>query len=294
MPYNLADGAEESGVTTEITVFAAGKAESAFVWWVMEDSVNDEGEITGWEVYRYRQYPGNDKVDDWLFKGKVHISGSKHRNCLVLNLHDGCMYRFSVRCLFAKAPPLVESAPSSPCLVENPLPTGWLRMFDKGRGSFYYVNVRTRESSWDRPEKNPFFLEESVSIYFTPLELSCLKMIYESETERSGTMTVVRFRDCLVLVGEMEVTEAQLVVLFKNFTRCKEDSEKTIALVNFIQFMDVMRCLKKRRMKQNNNYITYIQSLFLPKSDLKERTSSVGSSRKRRRRVYWPKEIGEW
>lgn len=295
MPSNLADGgAEVPGVTSEITVFAAGKAESAFVWWVVEESVEAEGEITGWEVYRYRQYPGCEEVDDWLFKGKVYIAGSKHRNCLVLNLHDGCMYRFSVRCLFAKAPPLVESAPSTPCMVQNPMPTGWFRMFDKSRGSFYYVNIRTRESSWVRPETNPFFLEESVSVYFTPNELFHLKEIYESELKRFGGVNVVRFRECLMQVGEVDITEPQLVGLFRNFTRLKNDSEKTLALNNWIHFMDVMRCLKKRRMKKNNNYYTYIKSLFVPASELKQRTSMVGSSHKRRRRVFWPKDIGEW
>ena len=294
MPQNLAIADEDNGLVCEISVFAAGKSESAFVWWVLNKPIEDELDVTGWEVYRYRQYPGNDGVDDWLYKGKVHISGRTHRSCTVINLHDSCMYRFSVRCLYTKKPPSVESPPSPPTVVDTPLPTGYLRMFDKSKGAFYYVNVRTRESSWHRPEKNKMFLEESVAIYFTDIEMLNLRHIYEEEQKRFGNISVVRFRECCVQVGESDVTDMQLVRLFKNFTRNKTESEKTMALSNWIHFMDIMRCLKKLRMKLNNSFIRYLQLLFEPKSEINMRNSKIDKKQKRRRRVFWPKENGDW
>lgn len=53
----------------------------------------DDDVIISWEVYRYRQYIGSDKNDEWLFKGKNSVTESERRECLVENLSGCCMYR---------------------------------------------------------------------------------------------------------------------------------------------------------------------------------------------------------
>jgi hypothetical protein len=136
---------------SEISVFAVGKAESAFIWWITDLSLDDTNVITGWEIYRYRHYPGSDKQDDWLYKGKTLVAGFENRSCTVQSLHDGCLYRFSVRCLYAHGPPSVESKYSTSCFIEDALPKGWLRLYDQESNNFYYSNIRTKMSHWGKP-----------------------------------------------------------------------------------------------------------------------------------------------
>jgi hypothetical protein len=138
--------------TDEISVFAVGKAESAFIWWITDQlSSNDDNMITGWEIYRYRHYPGSDDRDEWLYKGKTLVVGFYNRSYTVQSLHDGCLYRFSVRCLYADGPPLEESKYSAVCFIEEAIPKGWLRLYDQESDNFYYSNIRTKNSHWGRP-----------------------------------------------------------------------------------------------------------------------------------------------
>ena len=293
VPIRTLDDVEDPSVSNEIRVFSAGKAESAFVWWVMDKPVESE-EITGWEVYRYCHYPGSEKNDEWFFEGKMYVDGSHCRSCLVRDLNDSCMYRFSVRCLYANVPPLAESVPSAPCMVESPLPAGWLRIFDSGNRSFYYANVRTRESRWERPEVSPFFLEESVAIYFTATELHHLKALFKSEQKKFGAISVLGFRESLIQVGESEITDQQLTVLFQNFLRNKESNIKVDGVVSWIQFIDIMRCLKKMRMKKNAGVTKYINSLFTPPVETKVKNRTVQIADRRRRNIRRPKVFGDW
>lgn len=293
MPANSVYHVEDLNAINKINVFAAGKAESAFVWWVMDKPVESE-EISGWEVYRYRHYPRLDKTDEWVFKGKMYVDGSHCRNCLVPDLHDSCMYRFSVRCLYANVPPLAESAPSARCLIDKPLPAGWLRIFDTRKGTFYYANVRSRESCWDRPEANPFYLEESVTVYFTPSELHFLKNLYGMELKRYGCISVLGFRESLIQVGESQITDDQLKILFKNFSRKKEENKKPIEINSWMHYMDIMRCLKKKRMKCSKGVTKYFNSLFVDQDESKKESKDIPITDRRRKNVRRSEKYGDW
>lgn len=281
---------EPPTLTSEISVFAVGKAQSAFIWWILTDLSSDsENAITGWEIYRYRHYPGGDKEGDWLYKGKTAVAGYDHRSCTIQSLHDGCLYKFSIRCLYTRGPPLEESKCSSFCLIEDSLPTGWLRLFDEESNKFYYANMRTKESRWIRPELDPLFLEDSIAIYFTPLELTNLRTLFDSELEQFGCVSLFRFQSCLIVIGEGDVTEIQLEELFKNFTRAKS---KTTSLTSWTHFMDIIRCLKKRRVKKNRTLLRSLHSFF--SSKVKQKTEKIVKIHQRSRRVLFPKDVGDW
>jgi hypothetical protein len=72
-----------------------------------------------------------------------------------------------------------ESDFSNVVYVEPPLPFGWKRIKNCSTNEFMYMNDYSDEISPVRPETNPFFLEESVVVYFHPRERFHLQKIYD-------------------------------------------------------------------------------------------------------------------
>jgi hypothetical protein len=138
-------------------------------------------------------------------------------------------------------------------------------------------------------ELDPFFLEDSIAMYFNPIELRNLKTIYDLELKTFGCVSLFRFQSCLLLVGEGNVTEAHLEGLFKNFTRSKS---KTTSLTSWIHFMDIICYLKRRSLKKNRSLLRSLGSLF--SSKIKQQMEGGIKIHRRRRREIFSKDVGEW
>jgi hypothetical protein len=105
-------------------------------------------------------------------------------------------YRFTVR---AKGGPLGdtlgdESAPSNVTIAEKPLPSGWFRFNarsiqtilgsppgakDAPQRRYYYANIKTKQSTWTRPDEDPYFLPESIYVAFNTMEHRNLRHLYD-------------------------------------------------------------------------------------------------------------------
>lgn len=207
-------------------------------------------------------------------------------------------YRFSVVCLYKNGPQSVESEMSEPCIIEAELPYGFLRMFDSSKG-IYYFNTARKEIHWKRPDLEPCFLEESVRAYFSTLELSTLREKYRVEMDQyGGLVSVLRFQNVLYQIGEYDVNISALENLFKNFTRNAHQTT-SISLSRWKHFMDVMRYLKKRRMKKTNTMMRYLRSMLISSTtnscdNSSNHSDMIDIPRKRRRRVFRPTTIGSW
>ncbi len=41
-----------------------------------------------------------------------------------------------------------------------------MRFHDRATDRMFYANLKTRQTSWQRPEYDPFFLEEQIALMF--------------------------------------------------------------------------------------------------------------------------------
>ena len=60
---------------------------------------------------------------------------------------------------------------------------GWFRFYDKKKEKFYYANLKTKQSSWTRPDKDPNFLNEDIIFNFNDNELKYLREIFDEVDE---------------------------------------------------------------------------------------------------------------
>lgn len=72
-----------------------------------------------------------------------------------------------------------QSEPSNAALVEPPLPFGWKRQFNLSLDRYTYVNNFSKQSSLSRPDEDPYFLEECVTVLLHPREIQHLRSIYD-------------------------------------------------------------------------------------------------------------------
>jgi len=63
------------------------------------------------------------------------------------------------------------------------------RFLDAATKRHYYANVRLNKSSWERPELDPWFLDESIVLNFMPREMDALKALYTEDMEHFGYIT---------------------------------------------------------------------------------------------------------
>ena len=72
----------------------------------------------------------------------------------------------------------VESHLSNPVFIDSELPSGWFRFFDTKKQKFYYANLKTKKSSWTRPELDKYFLDESILFNFNDAEIEHCKDLF--------------------------------------------------------------------------------------------------------------------
>lgn len=168
-----------------ITVHALGKDSCAQVWFDLpiDPDDNEPSIITGWDIRRYRLNSNN---NTWEYKGSTIITDKEQfgyvaKRCYTISkLHNNNCYKFTVLGINQRGKGL-ESSYSNPVLVDSPLPCGWFRWYDADKEDYYYTNIRTNQSLWQRPELNSYFLDESIVCCFSKSELMHLTELYEEE-----------------------------------------------------------------------------------------------------------------
>lgn len=219
-------------------VFAAGKNQSAAVWWIYD---NTDG-VTSWEVHRYRRdSPGE---DGWQYKGSYAFSDLSILQVNIPELTNDNEYRFTVKAVNAKGPG-VESPPSNATVVESPLPQGWYRFRDTASGKYYYASIKTNRSSWKRPELDPLFLDDSIFVNFLPHELAHLQALYEEDVAHFQHVSFAQFMDALLEIG-VRYSSRTIKRLFKAY------AGDVHQLSSWQQYMEIMNHIKKERMEPHS------------------------------------------
>ena len=190
--------------------------------------------IISWEILRYRK-----DANDWNYKGTTEIGVLEKYQYLVEHLTDGYQYRFTVKARnrIGLSP---ESSPSNPVMVEQHLPSGWFRFYNPERNRFYYANMKTKQSSWKRPEEDPWFLEESIMLMFDSREISFLKELYTEEMVHFDKVTSTRYVALMKECGE-SLDRRRIVKYYRNFVR-HDDELKT-----WQHFMLITSHVKKKK-----------------------------------------------
>ena len=221
-------------------VYSIGKSESAAVWWpwTEKDDVPDDQRVVEWIVRRYRRDSPLPGVP-WHCKGFKSYKVLQKKQVLIQNLTNGYQYCFTVQCRDARGSS-AESDFSNPVMVDSDLPAGWFRFYDEPSCRFYFANLKTRQSSWTRPELDPFFLEESIHFNFTEREIRHLRLLYDEDMHHRTTVSVDQFLDCLLECGE-KVTKRRLIKLFIGYA--KDEFE----LKSWTAFMNIMNHIKKSK-----------------------------------------------
>ena len=192
--------------------------------------------IIGWEIHRYRKDRGV-----WYLKGSRPFGKLDKYAVTVDHLTDGCEYRFTVKARnrIGLSP---ESEQSNPVMVEQPLPAGWFRFYAQDKDKFYYANIKTRQSRWERPDRDPFFLEEWITIQFNDAELRHLKELYLEEMQHFDKVTVTRFIALMKECGE-QLQRRPVTKLFRGITGDDE------SITTWANYMAVIAHLKKKKMQ---------------------------------------------
>ncbi|CAM9191761.1 unnamed protein product, partial [Ectocarpus sp. 6 AP-2014] len=152
----------------------------------------------GFVVYRYR-LDGR----EWHKKGATSVDDAKAVSTAVKALSNGLVYRFTVASRTAEGDS-AESEPSVAVRPNEPLPEGWKENFNATTGKSVYTNVKTGQTSSERPECNPYFVETDLFLRFTPEETETLSEEFRTMAEmQSSTLVAIDdIMDVLPRIGE--------------------------------------------------------------------------------------------
>lgn len=217
-------------------VFALARDAGAAVWWENPD----QPDITKWEIRRYRK--DRTKPDGgWYDKGYVIYENMERTQVLITDLTNDYEYRFTVRGYNAKGKSN-ESQPSNAVFCESPLPPGWFRFLDPGTRKYFYANVKTSQSSWQRPDLDPNLLDESIVLNFEPKEIKYLRGLFDEDMAHFGHVPLEQMMDIMREIGE-SVSKRWIRNLMRGYGG---DPEK---VTSWITFMEIINHIKNYRIK---------------------------------------------
>jgi Ca2+-binding EF-hand superfamily protein len=191
-----------------------GKNGAAAIWWDYPVSKRTLKELTGWKVVRYRRDPMIPN-SPWSNKGDFYTSTLDILQVQINDLTNEYEYRFAVAAKNDRGYGL-ESVMSDPVIVEAPLPPGWFRFWSEEHLLYYFANIKTRQSSWDRPERDPWFVAEGVKLNFTDRELAHMRSLFEEDIAHFGNISQQQFYDHLAEFGEIG-NKKKIAKLYKTF-----------------------------------------------------------------------------
>lgn len=227
-----------------VLVNALGRDSSASVWWQYEDlkNVPEEARVTAWEITRYRLSNGQ-----WVDKGITAVK-EPHEidkcSCTIPDLQNGFMYKFTVmgRNLRGRG---FESPLTDAVLVEADLPPGWFRFWDADSDRIFYSNLKTKQSSWTRPDEDPYYLDEEIVLLFSDAERLHLRKLYDDCIHLCTRISQHAFKAILLEVGEVAGISKIARYFFEFSTGGKEYIKR------WDHFMLIMAAIKRKKMKAN-------------------------------------------
>lgn len=219
-------------------VYSLGRYQAAAIWW---DIIPDDSVIS-WEIHRYRKNPGRVEENDWKYKGCDALRRAPRNQFLLEGLTNGYQYRFTIKAISDKGSSQ-ESMPSNAVMIEPPLPSGWFRFYDDKSDKFFYANIKTRLTRWDRPEKDPYFLDETVLFNFETREIEFLRSLFDEDIAHFRHIYPSRFQDVMREVGE-HVTNFRINRLMRTYGNVEGVKAR---LSTWIEFMNVMDDIKRRK-----------------------------------------------
>jgi hypothetical protein len=240
-------------------VFALGKDGCAAVWWhhVSRDQQDPAAWVTEWEIKRFRL----DRDGEWRFKGATIINEphliDKNR-CTVENLENDVQYSFSVTATNRRGRGF-ESPKSEAVMVEAVLPPGWFRFWHQQSSKFFYSNIKTRQTTWLRPETDPWYLDEGVILAFNKEERSHLQELYEEEMHHFKRVTVQGFRRIMMDAGESMGKNR-----IRDYFQAYMGKEQLNTWTDFMYIVGSIKRKKQQRDKGSNCGYAMNHTCFLP------------------------------
>ena len=116
------------------------------------------------------------------------------------------------------------------------------------RKKYYYANVKTKQSMWDRPDVDPHFLPESIYLQFNAREHAHLRHLFDDEMANSDMLTIDNCRDVLMEVGEV-VSRKYLSQLFKAYALNDQ------SITSFAHFMAICANIKEYNHRPTLSFI---------------------------------------
>eukprot|EP00752_Nemacystus_decipiens_P005143 g4667.t1 len=153
-----------------------------------------------------------------------------------------------------------ESEPSVAVRPNQPLPEGWKEKFNAVTGKSVYTNVKTGQTSSERPECDPYFVETDLFLKFTPEETEALSEEFRTRAEmQSSTMVAIDdLMDILPRIGE-PLCEAEVVKRLKEAgweqpgaASEPSASAKDLANVTYRLFLALLWGIKGPKMSRRN------------------------------------------
>ena len=242
-----------------------GGNKCAAVWWKAPKPNGPP--VTSYTVQRYRLDGGS-----WAFKGAQHVevddddeplAGRQNVQVTIKPLPNESEYRFRIVAhneIGSSAP----SAFSNESTVDRPLPAGWAEVpmddpvYAKSRAARrkygvtrhgntvrrkYYANHKTKQTAWERPDTDPFFVETEVFLQFSPEEMMNLRDLFVTmDVDKSAAISPLEFEKMLPEMGEA-VSASDIGYLFY-----QADLDPRGEL-SFRQFVTILQILKAEKME---------------------------------------------
>lgn len=128
--------------------------------------------------------------------------------------------------------------------VREPLPEGWTEIFTVDCAfKSYFFNVKTGQSTWERPETDPFYLPTKVFLKFSEDEIAHLQRVFtDADQDKSKAISLREFEQCLPPLGEQLAPTDALWL----FYQADLDFNSELSYCNFATAIDT---LKKARLE---------------------------------------------
>ena len=260
-------------------VGAFGDDTKSTVWW---NSPRENGPpVTSYTLMRYRLDAGK-----WSFKGdRVYetddegdaVEGRLQVRVTVRDLPNDSDYRFRV----IAHNEIGSSAPSgfsNPTTVDKPLPDGWIEVtVDKGtenrRRKRYYTNHKTKQTTWERPDSDPFFVDTELFLQFSDAEVSNMKEMFKlKDVDRSNAISPDEFALVLPELGE-QLSGSDIGWLF---FQANLDPRGELSFKQFVQIIQLLKSEKQERLpplervvKEISETIEYLRRPKISKGNLR-------------------------
>jgi len=237
-----------------IKVAASASDGTAGVWWT--PGPTNGANVVQFHVRRYRldgepmvlqsleegdqpKVQTSGEPDDmWHFKGSTAVPADTHK-VMIKNLTNGKQYRFSVvaECYDKGVKGLgYVSEMSNIVMPDKALPEGWRWIRDGESGRVYYYNFKTKQTTWNRPEEDQFFVRTEDYLCFNPHEIESFKKHFQRlDYDHQGTISSEEFQAFVWSVGES--------MPFKKLHPLLVD-HKIASGINFNQFCSLLATIK--------------------------------------------------